>query len=164
MGKKDKQSKNSAEETVTVSEELLDNSVNLSPIAHPLASTKLQKKIFKAIKKATKAKHIRRGVREVAKSLRKGEKGIVILAGDISPIDVISHLPVVCEEANVPYCYVNSKRMLGESGLSKRPTSVIMLSEVKKKGADYEEYYDACKDEISKLAVMPSATTAAGFQ
>ena len=43
------------------------------------------------------------------KGLRKGEKGIVVLAGDISPIDVISHLPVLCEDNDVPYVFVTSK-------------------------------------------------------
>jgi H/ACA ribonucleoprotein complex subunit 2 len=34
---------------------------------------------------------------------------ICIIAGDISPIDVVTHLPVLCEEKNVLYIYVTSK-------------------------------------------------------
>ena len=33
----------------------------------------------------------------------------VVIAGDISPIDVISHVPVTCEDNSVPYVYVPSK-------------------------------------------------------
>lgn len=33
----------------------------------------------------------------------------VVIAGDISPIDVISHIPVACEDNKVPYAYVPSK-------------------------------------------------------
>ncbi|CAO3625990.1 unnamed protein product [Cunninghamella blakesleeana] len=69
----------------------------VSPIAHPMAEDKLSKKIFKTVKKASKAKHVHRGVKEVGKALRKGEKGLVIVAGDISPIDVVAHIPVLCE-------------------------------------------------------------------
>jgi H/ACA ribonucleoprotein complex subunit 2 len=47
---------------------------------------------------AAKAKAIRRGVKEVVKAVRKGEKGFVLIAGDISPIDVIAHLPILCED------------------------------------------------------------------
>lgn len=36
---------------------------------------------------------------------------ICIIAGDISPIDVITHVPVMCEDADVPYCYVPSKQV-----------------------------------------------------
>jgi len=32
-----------------------------------------------------------------------------VLAGDISPIDVITHLPVLCEDHDIPYIYVPSK-------------------------------------------------------
>ena len=36
---------------------------------------------------------------------------LVIFAGDISPIDVYSHMPVACEEAELPYCYVPSREV-----------------------------------------------------
>ena len=52
---------------------------------------------------AAKAKQIRRGVKEVVKALKKETKGVCVIAGDISPIDVITHVPILCEEANVPY-------------------------------------------------------------
>lgn len=34
---------------------------------------------------------------------------ICIIAGDISPIDVVIHLPVMCEDRDIPYIYVPSK-------------------------------------------------------
>ncbi len=44
------------------------------------------------------------------KSVKSGKsKGLVIIAGDISPIAVISHLPVLCEDNDIPYIYVPSK-------------------------------------------------------
>ena len=73
----------------------------MAPIAKPLASKKLTRKLYKAVRKAHKAKRLKRGVREVVKGLRKDEKGVVVLAGDVSPIDVISHIPVFCEEKEV---------------------------------------------------------------
>lgn len=36
---------------------------------------------------------------------------LVILAGDISPIDVITHVPVLCEDNNIPYVYVPAKEV-----------------------------------------------------
>ena len=36
---------------------------------------------------------------------------ICIIAGDISPIDVITHIPVLCEENAIPYIYVPSKEV-----------------------------------------------------
>ena len=48
---------------------------NLTVIASPLASEKLCKKLFKVVKKAIKGKHVKRGVKEVVKAIRKGSKG-----------------------------------------------------------------------------------------
>ncbi|KAI5962566.1 NHP2 [Candida pseudojiufengensis] len=126
------------------------------PFAKPLASKKLNKKILKTIKRASKAKHVKRGVKEVVKALRKGEKGLVIIAGDISPADVISHIPVLCEDNGVSYIFIPSKEDLGSAGATKRPTSCVMIvpgGGKNKKNAEkvdeYREGYDEIVTEIS---------------
>ncbi|KAI9678011.1 MAG: snoRNA-binding protein [Caeruleum heppii] len=107
----------------------------LVPFANPLAEERVQKKVLKSVKQAAKNKCLKRGVKEVVKSLRKSPAvsgqaapGIVVLAADISPMDVISHIPVLCEDHNVPYIYVTSRAELGAAGSTKRPTSVVMVS------------------------------------
>jgi H/ACA ribonucleoprotein complex subunit 2 len=80
------------------------------------------------VRKASHAKFVRRGVKEVVKALRKGEKGFCVIAGDISPIDVITHLPVMCEDREIPYFYVPSKIDLGAAASTKRPTSCILVT------------------------------------
>ena len=64
--------------------------------------------------------------------------GVVILAADISPMDVISHIPVLCEDASIPYLYVESRAELGAAGNTKRPTSVVMVSRDRGKKAKVE--------------------------
>ena len=85
----------------------------VSPIADPLASDKLCKKLLKLIQKGMKDKLVKRGVKETVKAVRKGSKGIVIIAADISPIDVLSHLPILCEDKGIPYMYVKSRAEVG---------------------------------------------------
>mmetsp|Transcript_29109 Transcript_29109/g.47042 ORF Transcript_29109/g.47042 Transcript_29109/m.47042 type:complete len:144 (+) Transcript_29109:35-466(+) len=121
----------------------------LSVIAKPLAGKKLTKRLFKVIKKAAKAKALRRGVKEVVKAIRKKEKGFAIIAGDISPIDVITHLPLLCEEAEIPYVYVASKDELGAAGNTKRPTSCVFLP--RKDGTDFLDAYDECITEVKTV-------------
>lgn len=43
-------------------------------------------------------------------------------------MDVISHIPVLCEDHNIPYIYVASRAELGMAGQTKRPTSVVMVT------------------------------------
>ncbi|TFL06007.1 50S ribosomal protein L30e-like protein [Pterulicium gracile] len=145
-------------------EEKVINPEDLSPLAQPLAQKKLVKKLHKTIKKASKSRQVKRGVKEVVKGIRKGEKGILILAADINPIDIISHLPFMCEEAQVPYIFVTSKEELGQASSTKRPTSCVMIcpnskrkAAAKKEGEavvekeDYREVYEECYAEIQKL-------------
>ncbi|KAF7301699.1 hypothetical protein MIND_00735400 [Mycena indigotica] len=143
---------------------------DLSPIAHPLAQKKLLKKVHKTIKKASKARQIKRGVKEVVKGIRKGEKGLLILAADINPIDIISHLPILSEEAQIPYIFVPSKEELGNASSTKRPTSCVMVCPDQKKKAkakdgdekdeDYRELYDEVRQEVEALdtKITPFAT------
>ena len=137
------------ESAVSLKEELSyeDLVERVCPIAKPLASKKLTKRVYKTAKKASKAKSIRRGVREVVKSLRKGEKGLVVLAGDVSPIDVITHIPVYCEDKSIPYVYIPSRRDLGSAIQTKRPTSAILI----KKHTDFESHFTKCFDEVKAL-------------
>eukprot|EP01088_Endostelium_zonatum_P016519 TRINITY_DN44_c0_g1_i1.p1 TRINITY_DN44_c0_g1~~TRINITY_DN44_c0_g1_i1.p1 ORF type:complete len:207 (+),score=92.41 TRINITY_DN44_c0_g1_i1:57-623(+) len=100
---------------------------HVSPIAQPMGDKKLTKKVLKLNKEAAKEKALKRGVKEVVKAIRKREKGICVIAGDISPIDVITHIPILCEEAGIPYIYVPDKEELGLSSGCKRPTSVVLV-------------------------------------
>ena len=116
-------------------------------------------------------KSLKRGVKEVVKALRKSPvpapnapaglpSGVVILAADISPMDVISHIPVLCEDHGIPYVFVSSRAELGASAATKRPTSVVMVvpksaSKNKKKDVEAEddgEDFSKVFEELAKLA------------
>lgn len=126
-------------------------------IAKPLADIGFHKKILKVVKKASKHKQVKRGVKEVVKALRKDTKGLCVIAGDISPIDVITHIPILCEESNVPYIYVHSKEELGAAGQTKRPTSCMLVLPDAQKGGDKmsdddaKEFKDMYGKVVSKI-------------
>lgn len=122
-----------------------------NPISEPMASDKLTSKLLKLTGKLAKVKLIRRGVKEVNKAMRKGEKGLCILAGDVSPIDVISHIPILCEKNKIQYVYVPSREALGEHALTKRPTSVVVLLKPEKDNKN-REAYDKLVTIIKELA------------
>ena len=95
--------------------------------------------------------------------LRLSCRRLLILAGDINPIDIISHLPVLSEEAGIPYIFVASKEELGHASSTKRPTSCVMVcpnqkrktkpkeGEKKDEDEDYRELYDECYKEVERL-------------
>ncbi|KAI0892298.1 50S ribosomal protein L30e-like protein [Annulohypoxylon nitens] len=132
----------------------------LVPFAKPLADESATKKIMKTVRKSAKHRTLKRGVKEVVKSLRKSPTsgpgntsfpGVVILAGDISPADVISHIPVLCEDVNVPYIFVASRAELGAAGVTKRPTSVVMVTETQTKRTKENELTDMKPEEYAAI-------------
>ena len=121
----------------------------LNAIAQPLADKKLSKKLFKLIKKsAAKKNKLYRGLQNVQTRIRKGGTGLCILAGDVTPIDIYCHLPIVCEDKNIPYCFVSSKRDISEAIGAKRPCIVALVSE----DADYKDLYEKCHSKLFKLS------------
>ncbi|ROT41502.1 L30e-like protein [Sodiomyces alkalinus F11] len=128
----------------------------LVPFAVPLADDKAMKKVLKTVRKAAKNNTLKRGVKEVVKTLRKSPPaapgrttfpGVLIIAGDISPQDVVSHLPVLCEDHNVPYIFVPSRAELGAAAKTKRPTSVVMVMETGSAKKAGEKKKDDAKDD-----------------
>jgi H/ACA ribonucleoprotein complex subunit 2 len=53
---------------------------------------------------------------------------LLVLAANITPMDVISHLPLLAEEAKgVEYVWVTSKEELGAASGTKRATSTVLI-------------------------------------
>lgn len=65
-------------------------------------------------------------------------------------MDVISHIPVLCEDHNVPYVYVSSRAELGAAGSTKRPTSVVMVTP-QQQGGKKKEVEGEEKEDWSEL-------------
>mmetsp|Transcript_5265 Transcript_5265/g.10768 ORF Transcript_5265/g.10768 Transcript_5265/m.10768 type:complete len:176 (+) Transcript_5265:51-578(+) len=145
-----KRSRSSSGKSDGEMDEGVEDALLVSPIAEPRAGRKLTKKALKLVKKSAKAKELKRGIKEVVKGLRKGQGGLCFMASDVAPVDVIAHLPILCEETGVPYCYVASKEMLGMAAQTKRPTSVVVVSSSSGSG-DLREDYEECATEIAKL-------------
>lgn len=63
-----------------------------------------------------KKKHgkVRIGINEVTKAIERDTAKMVFAAKDVSPAEVIMHLPLLCKEKKVPFSYVDTKKELGE--------------------------------------------------
>lgn len=73
----------------------------------------------------------------------------MLFAGDVSPIEIMCHLPAVCEEKGVPYAYVPSRHELGAAMGVKRGTVTVLVRE----HAEYQDLFDELKKEIGVLPV-----------
>jgi len=75
----------------------------------------VQSKALEAITVAADTGRIRKGANESTKAIESGVAVLVVIAEDVDPEEVVMHLPMICSEKNVPYCYVPTKKELGTS-------------------------------------------------
>lgn len=87
----------------------------------------LVEQVYEAVTLAKAGGRIRKGVNETTKSIERGLAAFVVIAEDVSPEEIVMHLPVLCEEKQVPYVYVPSKAELGKSAGIEVPTSSISI-------------------------------------
>lgn len=90
---------------------------------------KLKKKVIDTISNisSTHETKIKKGMNEVTKSIERGIAKLVIIAEDVDPPEVVFHLPLLCDEKNIPYIYVNTKKDLGKAVGLKIDTSSLAI-------------------------------------
>jgi large subunit ribosomal protein L7Ae len=90
--------------------------------------TELADKALQLIQIAGETGKIRVGTNEVTKSSERAEAKLVVMAEDVDPVEILVHIPMLCEEKRIPYVYVPKKQRLGQSaGLSKSAASVAIV-------------------------------------
>jgi large subunit ribosomal protein L7Ae len=90
--------------------------------------TELADKALQLVQVASETGKIRVGTNEVTKSSERAEAKLVIMAEDVDPVEILVHIPMLCEEKRIPYVYVGKKQRLGQSaGLSKSAASVAVV-------------------------------------
>ena len=91
----------------------------------------------------------RRGA--VTKAVNRGVCELAILSADTVPLAILLHLPLLCEDKNVPYVYVPSKVQLGRAcGVSR---SVIAASINTNEASSLATQIKALRDKVERLAI-----------
>jgi large subunit ribosomal protein L7Ae len=70
---------------------------------------------YEALKVARETGKIRKGTNETTKTIERGKAKLVLIAEDVSPPEVVAHLPLLCDERKAAYVYVPEKKLIGEA-------------------------------------------------
>lgn len=93
-------------------------------------------KILEAVEVARTTGKIRKGANEVTKAIEKGEAKLVVFASDVSPKEVVMHLPLLCKDKGVPCVEISKKEDLGAAaGLPVATAAVAVVKEGDAKAA-----------------------------
>jgi len=87
-------------------------------------------KAYEAVEVARNTGKIKKGTNEATKALERGVAKLVVVAKDVNPPEVVMHLPILCEEKEVPFVVVPSKEDLGAAaGLQVGTSAVAIIQE-----------------------------------
>mmetsp|Transcript_27153 Transcript_27153/g.20317 ORF Transcript_27153/g.20317 Transcript_27153/m.20317 type:complete len:127 (+) Transcript_27153:74-454(+) len=101
----------------------------VNPKAYPLADSELTVAILDLVQQAANYKQLKKGANEATKTLNRGISDLIIMAADTEPLEILLHLPLLCEDKNVAYVFVPSKIALGRAcGVSRPVVSCSILS------------------------------------
>jgi len=128
---------------------MADEAVN--PKAFPLADQQLTVTILELCQQAANYKQLKKGANEATKTLNRGISEFVVLAADATPLEILLHLPLLCEDKNVPYVFVPNKEALGRAcGVSR---AVIACSVTSNEGSQLKNQINDLKLAIEKLLI-----------
>eukprot|EP01105_Mastigella_eilhardi_P007320 TRINITY_DN18806_c0_g1_i1.p2 TRINITY_DN18806_c0_g1~~TRINITY_DN18806_c0_g1_i1.p2 ORF type:complete len:130 (-),score=51.31 TRINITY_DN18806_c0_g1_i1:34-423(-) len=120
-----------------------------NPKAYPLANPELTQQILDLIQQAANYKQLKKGANEATKTLNRGISEIIVMAADTEPLEILLHLPLLCEDKNVPYVFVPFKIELGRACGVSRP--VIACSIITAEGSQLNNQIQSLKDQVEKL-------------
>jgi large subunit ribosomal protein L7Ae len=73
----------------------------------------LAEKTYNAIEKARDTGKVVIGTNEVTKSIERNDADLVVIAGDVSPEEIVMHIPSLADERDISYTFVPDKEELG---------------------------------------------------
>jgi U4/U6 small nuclear ribonucleoprotein SNU13 len=88
----------------------LQTTEEVNPKAYPLADAALTTKILNLVQQAANYQQLKKGANEATKTLNRGLAEFIVMAADAEPLEILLHLPLLCEDKNVPYVFVRSKQ------------------------------------------------------
>ncbi len=71
--------------------------------------------VYEIIEKARKTGKVEKGTNEVTKAIERGTAKLVVYGSDVSPKEIVQHLPILCKEKNILCVAADKKEKLGIS-------------------------------------------------
>ncbi|EAS35356.2 small nucleolar ribonucleoprotein SNU13 [Coccidioides immitis RS] len=124
---------------------------NEQSAAWPIADEALSTELLDLVQQASHYRQLKKGANEATKTLNRGTSELIILAADTSPLAILLHLPLLCEDKNTPYVYVPSKVALGRAcGVSR---AVIAASITSNEASDLSAQIRNIKQKVERLMI-----------
>ncbi len=83
--------------------------------------------VLEMLSVAKESGKVKKGINETTKAIERKTAQLVVIAEDVSPEEIVVHLPLICREKGVPYAFIPAKADLGKAiGLGVPTASVAV--------------------------------------
>lgn len=130
---------------------MVDKTEEKQSKTEPLAPKPLTKQILELIATAANFKKVKKGANECTKTLNRGITELIVLAADAEPIEILLHLPLLCEDKNVPYVFVSSQKALGRACGVSRPVIAVSIMKEDQGQNKWGKTIQEIRSQIEKL-------------
>ncbi len=87
----------------------------------------MSEQAFEIIEIAKKSGALKKGANEVTKAIERGKAVFVAVAEDVSPKEIIMHIPLLAKEKGIPCAVVSSREELGTAAGIGVPTVAVAV-------------------------------------
>lgn len=113
-------------------------------------SDTLAEKTYNTVEKALDTGDVAVGTNEVTKTIERNDAKLVVIAGNVSPEEIVMHIPSLAEERDIPYTFVPDKEELGlAAGLEVQSASVA-ITDYGNAEEDVEEIAEKADELLDK--------------
>ncbi|MBC5792538.1 MAG: 50S ribosomal protein L7ae [Nanohaloarchaea archaeon] len=92
-------------------------------------SDTLAEQTYNAIEKADDSGKVVVGTNEVTKAIERNEAELVVIANDVSPEEIVMHLPALADEKDTAFTFVPEKEELGlAAGIGVQSAAIAVTS------------------------------------
>nr|XP_044998552.1 NHP2-like protein 1 [Jaculus jaculus] len=124
---------------------------DINPKTYPLVDAYLTKKLLDLVQQSGNYKQLCKGANKSTKTLNRGLSAFILMAADNEPLEIILHLPLLCEDKNVPYAFVLFTQTLSQAFGVSRPTNSCPVTI--KEGFRLKKQLQSFQQSIERLLV-----------
>lgn len=113
-------------------------------------SESLAEQTYDAVEKSEDTGKVVIGTNEVTKAIERNEAELVVVAGNVSPEEIVMHLPSLAEERDIPYTFVPDKEELGLAAGIQVQSAAIAVTKTGNAEDDVEEVAEKAAELLDK--------------
>ncbi|MFB6174689.1 MAG: 50S ribosomal protein L7Ae [Candidatus Nanohalobium sp.] len=113
-------------------------------------SESLAEQTYDAVEKSEDTGKVVIGTNEVTKAIERNEAELVVIAGNVSPEEIVMHLPSLAEERDIPYTFVPDKEELGLAAGIQVQSAAIAVTKTGNADDEIEEVAEKAAELLDK--------------